>query len=121
MSTQQGLPIESFTDGDILIPVDNRGEQWLFMGGYLQPIGYPPINDGASRKALPNEKFYRVAASKPTDQTDEYLRILKRTNAISDVEHARVIKILETCDSEARNLIELYLKKLIIERVDVEI
>jgi len=121
MNTQQGLPIESFTPGDILIPVDSD-EQWFFTDGELTPIAHTGPTLGASRKVLPNERFYRLAAAAAESviSTQSKLQMGYGVKAISQEEHSRMSEMLKSSDNEIKNLLDVMLTKIMDEKMTVD-
>jgi hypothetical protein len=109
----KGLPITAFKDGDILLSLDEIKDQWLFRSGELEKITNV-ASDFEIRKPLSNEMFYKMERS-----TGSVVAIkLHQAHVekwITEEEHTKFLKMLNSHDNETHHLLNLLLDNRINE------
>ena len=109
----KGFPISAFSDGDILLTLDNMNEQWLFRNGELEKITRSE-SDFEIRYPLPNELFLKMARS-TGDTVSIKLHQAHIDKWITEEEHDKFLKMLDSRDPESRHLVNLLLNRRINE------
>lgn len=109
----KGLPITSFEAGAILFSLSDMNEQWLYRNGELEKMT-SSASDFEIRKPLPNELFLKMARS-TGDEVAIKLHQALDDEWITETEHERFSKMLDSRDPEARHLVNLLLNRRINE------
>jgi hypothetical protein len=109
----KGLPITAFEGGDILFSLNDMNEQWLYRNGELEKMT-STASDFEIRPPLPNELFVKMARS-TGDEVAIKLHQALVDEWITETEHERFLKMLDSRDPESRNLVNLLLNRRINE------
>jgi hypothetical protein len=109
----KGLPITSFEGGDILFSLSDMNEQWLYRNGELEKMT-SSASDFEIRMPLPNELFLKMARSTGDEVAIKLYQALV-DEWITETEHDRFSKMLDSRDPEARHLVNLLLNRRINE------
>jgi hypothetical protein len=109
----KGLPITSFEGGDILFSLSDMNEQWLYRNGELDKMT-STSSDFEIRKPLSGEMFYKMESS-TGDTVVTKLHQAYTDEWITETEHKKFKKMLDSRDPETHKLVNLLLNRRINE------